>query len=288
MSSNSTEETQSFYGVSKPDYPRAFSSSKIVALTKNGRSILGFGAPAMTYIEEKIFEEIIGQSLSESAYSRAIAWGNLMEQVCYDALELKWEMVSNKHVAHSHHFLKDYWIGACDIKCTDSIGEIKCYGRKKAVAYALCLQEKSIESLKANFDQEYWQMVSNAILNNVDYAEAISFLPDENDMERVRYLIEETDYLSDRLNDPNPWKYRFINECENWELSTINSKRSQIKNITRFRFKVPKEDKEFLTNRVFDAVWVKAWKLINQKDFLNEDQEKDYKNTMELIKYTAS
>ena len=56
-----------------------FTSSDIHKLTSTGRGIHGFGAPAITYIEEKNIERRMGVSIKQEAYSRPMAWGHLME-----------------------------------------------------------------------------------------------------------------------------------------------------------------------------------------------------------------
>ena len=108
--------------------------------------------------------------------------------------------------------------------------------------------KKDIELFKEEFSAEYWQIVSNCCIHNLDVGEAIIYAPYESDMEDVRLFVDE--YVSEKQT--NLWRYRFIQEKENYELPTIPLD-STYNDMTKFSFIVPKEDKDFLESRVLEA-----------------------------------
>lgn len=220
-----------------------FTSSQIYKLCKSDRSGKGLGAPALTYIEEKRYESKLKRSLDNGAYSRDIIWGNLCERRVFELLGLEYEIKSDETKMHP---IIPHWSGSADLVVTgQKIAEIKCYGLKKFCAYAEALESQDLERIKRDFEQEYWQMISNAAINEVPIAEAILYLPYENELPDIREMAEMYDGL-------DQYKYRFISECGAYELSVMPDN-SGYKNLNRFEFKVPKEDIEFLTNRVIEA-----------------------------------
>lgn len=89
-------------------------------------------------------------------------------------------------------------------------------------------------------DKYYWQLVSNSILNNTRYAELIVGVPYYSEMPKVKMLA-----------DGNPDCY-WIAMAGDDELPFLPDG-GYYKNLNIIRFEVPKEDKEFLTNKVIEA-----------------------------------
>jgi hypothetical protein len=236
-----------------------FTSSKIFHLTKPGKGENGFCATALSYIEEKNLERKLGRSIDTGAYSRDMAWGVFLEKRVFDKLEYGYELVSNKTVMHPS--IK-YWSGSTDlIFPLKKIGEIKCYQPKNFAKYTDVLLQKDIELLKTEFPQEYWQMVSNSIINKVPNAEAISYMPYQSELPEIREMAEY-------LDSPDQWKYRFIAESEDSSLAYLPDN-GYYKNLNRFEFEVPQEDKDFLTERVLLA----GSMLINPVMLATHDEE---------------
>lgn len=220
-----------------------FTSSQIWKLCKSDRSGKGFGAPALTYIKEKRMERKLKRSLDTGAFSKDINWGNFMEMRVFNILGLEYQIKSDETKMHQ---TLPHWSGSADLVVPSvKIAEIKCYGLKKFCEYAEAIESKDIERIKNDFEAEYWQMVSNAIINQVPNAEAILYLPYENEMDEIREMAATYD-------GEDQFKYRFIAECQDWELSVMPDD-SEYKNLNQFEFEVPKEDVEFLTNRVIEA-----------------------------------
>ena len=232
-------------------------SSKIHLLCANGRSkspITGntWSSGALTYFEEKRIERKLGRCLDTGGYSRPAAWGIFMEMIVFDHLGLEYKIESKDSTEHPDKEFKDIWSGSRDLIVPNvKIGEIKCYQLKKFAQYTdvitlpitktFTLKHK-IENFKKEFAQEYWQLVSNAILNKVDKAEVLSFAPYESELPGIREWAEN-------YEGADKWKYRFISEEEPENLALLKDN-GHYKNLNMFEFTVPKEDIEFLTEKV--------------------------------------
>lgn len=218
----------------------AFTSSEIYKL-------LGTPKPRATYIEEKKIERRLGRSLNVEAYSRPMAWGHFMELVVFNKfLGMEYEHLAQETKAHDS--IK-FWAGSTDYLVEgEKISDLKSYQPKKFCQYTDVILSEDIQALKNNFKAEYWQLVSNAIINNVSRAEAISFMPYESEIEELRKLA--VDY--DPEDGSDVWKYRFIAEAPLIELPYLPDG-GYYKNFNRFEFEVPQEDKEILINAVLIA-----------------------------------
>ena len=202
----------------------------------------GFSEKGLTYIREKKLERRMGATLDTNAYSQSAAWGIACETVIFSHLGLDYKMQSQDTFLHTNEKLSKYWSGSVDLTVpNEKVAEIKCYQRKNFGFYADCLMQKDVDLLRKDFPKEYWQIVSNAIIHNVDVGEAILFMPFESEMDDLRGMIEET------------WQTRFIFEKENWELPCLPDD-GYYNNIYIFTFEIPKQDKEFLTQRIKEAI----------------------------------
>lgn len=227
-------------------------SSEIYKLIKKGRGKDSFSAPALTYIEEKRIERKLDRSLATNTWSKAIAWGHLMEKVCFDKLEMYYDLVSTETREHHDPEFKDLWKGTPDYVVIEKvISEQKSYQLKNFALYTDCLMKKDIGLLRENFPQEYWQIVSNCCISNMEIGEAISFMPYKSTLEDLRTKLNETDIL-DEWDLGMPWKYRYIIEDELIDLPYIEEG-GYFKELTKFRFVIPEEDIEYLTERVREA-----------------------------------
>jgi len=230
-----------------------FTSSKIHCLVKKGTSV-GFSAAGLTYIKNKALEYKLGRSMDTFAYSQAIAWGNIMEKLLYE-IHLKdmddYSLISSDYRLHPDPELSAHWSGVPDLEITGKlVSEIKCYQLEKFAKYADCLMKKSVDLLRCDFDQEYWQIVSNACINGVTQGEAVVYMPYREELEKIQDIIENTDLLERYSFEP--WQFRFITERHVEDLPYIELG-GYFNNVTRFRFDIPKKDIELLTSRVKEA-----------------------------------
>lgn len=241
-----------------PERLGRFTSSQMHRLMANGRSKGSIGQPFYTYVEEKANEKRMGISFDSDPYTKSIAWGDLMELILHsEVLGPEYKLTSKGTLVHP---IYEYWAGTPDCeKFKDgeliAVSEIKCYQPKKFAEYTNALLKKDVKFLKEKFKQEYYQIVSNACILDVDYGEAISFMPYANQMDNtfdkdgnvtnigIREIINNLDDFEDQN------KYRFISDSPNEDLAVLPND-GFYKNVNKFMFKIPKEDKEQLTERV--------------------------------------
>lgn len=218
-----------------------FTSSKIGVLTAKGKGQNGFSATALTYIKEVNLERKLGRSIKTDAYSKEMAWGTfLQDYVFHNHLEFGWQLCPD--VTDVHPTI-DYWAGSKDLYMPSvKIGEIKCYQPKNFAEYADALLTGDTEVIKDSHPNEYWQGVSNAIINGVSKAELVLFMPYKKELNAIRELAEAYD-------GADQWKYRFISESEDYSLAHLPNN-GYYKNLVRFEFEVPQEDIDLLTEKV--------------------------------------
>lgn len=213
-----------------------FTSSQIYRL-------LGSKRVRETYLEEKAIERRMQSSLDAGGHSQSIAWGNFMELVVFSELGLEYQIMSNTTVIHPDH---KFWAGSCDLLVPKKkIAEIKCYQKKNFALYTDAILKKDTELLKKDFASEYWQIVSNAIINQVPNGEAITYMPYESQLPELRALAENHD-------GADQWKYRFITELPGSHLPLLKDG-GYYKSVNKFEFEIPKEDIEKLTNVVLES-----------------------------------
>lgn len=229
-----------------------FTSSNIWKLTTSDRSGKTFGSAGLTYIKEKSAERYLCRSVDLGKDSQATVWGKVAEHFCnFFHLDLSYQLISNKTVVHPKY---DFWTGSPDAKKLDTVGEIKCFEPKKYFALSMALlklneNQITIEDFKKEFDDIYWQVVSNSILLNTKYAEIIAFMPNEEQLLEIRQSIEETNVLE--LLGIDPWKARYIYEEPISHLPFV--KNENYPTFVSHKFEPSVEDKVFLTKRVLDA-----------------------------------
>jgi hypothetical protein len=230
--------------INNSDRIGSFTSSEIHNLMTTGRGTYGFGAPAMTYIKEKNLERKLGRSIRPETHTRSIAWGNLIEKYVFEhKLGLEYEIHSKNTNVHP---TISYWSGTKDlIVAGKKIGEIKCYEPKHFAEYVDCLISQDVEKIKKECPEEYWQMVSNAIINQVPNAEAICYMPYRSELPNIRLYASNYD-------DFDQWKYRFITESEDEALAWLPDG-GYYTDLNRFEFEVPARDIEALTEAVKKA-----------------------------------
>lgn len=238
-------------------------SSDIVALVSNGRKKDEPGAPFYTYVQECVMERFFKQRLENDTEVLAMAWGKLCEKVVHKKLGL--EYVFQSDVTYVHPVFSE-WVGTPDgtkiVKTkVDTVTDTKCPLTRKAF-YNLISALYDFDGLtvikKNNVDlnevihlirkaskegeKYYWQLVSNACILDCEFAELIVYMPYFEDIE---YIKTE----NQKLESP----YWLVERAKEDELPYIY-KESGIDDLNVIRFKVPQEDKDFLTGRVKLAI----------------------------------
>lgn len=220
-----------------------FTSSEIWKLTKEGRKAGEFGAPALTYIREKRFERKLKRSINSEATSRPIIWGKFLESRVHSLIDLSYKYVFDETLKHPKY---SFWSGSPDLinDAEGLIADIKCPQPKNFCELIEACNEGK-ESLKNDFPEYWFQLVSNAIITNKDKAELIVYMPYESELEEIRDDASQYD-------GAEPWKYRFIAEVDKSELAYLPDE-SEYTNLNIFRFDITTDDKDELTNKVLKA-----------------------------------
>ena len=209
----------------------------------------GFNSAGLTYIKDKQIEMRMNTCIDGDFYSRASAWGIFMEMFVYNGIGHGYEMCSTSTVLHPKY--GNYWSGSVDLLILNTdikvigISEIKSYQKRNFALYSDCLRQKNIDLLKKEFPKEYWQIISNACIHNVDIGEAIIYMPYKKDIPDIQEMASNYD-------GADQWKYKFICDSDIDELPCIEND-GYYKDICKFRFEIPKEDKIFLTSRIIEA-----------------------------------
>lgn len=231
----------------------SFSSSEIYNLTKKDKSGKGFGVPALTYIAEKNMARRLGRSLTSETNSRPTTWGKLLEPFAFSKLGFDYDLVSTETITHPDY---PFWVGSPDVKGKNIVGDIKCPMTLKSFCQLVDPVKseytgKEIEQIQAIRDGHpsgeayYWQLVSNAILTNSDYAELIVYVPFRSDIPGIRLAA---------MDDP---KFKWVEYADDWELPFL-IEGNHYHDLNIIHFAVPQSDKDLLTDCV-----ERAGKLLN-------------------------
>ncbi len=211
--------------------------------SSNIYKLVGAPKPIQTYIDQKNLERRLNKSIETDAYSQAMAWGIFLEQRVFELLGMEYELCSDQTDLHPEI---SFWAGSKDLKVEKvKIGEIKCFQLENFAYYTDAILKKDTEYLKKEFPKEYWQAVSNSIINQVPNAEIISYCPYYSELDEIKQMA--LDYGGD-----DTWKYRFIYEKPHIELPHLDEG-GFYKNLNRFEFEVPKSDRDLLTEKVKEA-----------------------------------
>jgi|SRR6185312_13762096 len=223
-----------------------FSSSEIFALNTLSRDKKSFGAPALTYIKKKNQERRLGRSIQTESNARPLTWGKTLEARVFDLLGLEYSLLSLETIVHPKY---NFWCGSADGKKENTIIDIKCPITLDSFCdlvdplYDGLVGIDAMNQIRDNHksgEQYYWQLVSNAILNNCDYAELIVYMP---------YASEITEIKKEVDGIPNCYWIAMAGEDE---LPFIKDG-GFYKNLNIIRFEVPEEDKTLLTENVIKA-----------------------------------
>lgn len=224
-----------------------FTSSKIYRLCGS----LKDGSPSKafySYVEDIKYEIYMGRSIEVNSNTKTLKWGSIGEIVLFNLLGLEYQM---EHKATIKHKTISNYSGTPDLKTELKVGEIKCPYPKQFAKATLCLLKKDIELVKEELPVYYWQVLSNAILLDLDIVEIIVYMPYLDELIEIIQQIEDTNFLE--RNELNPNDYYFMRQDDINTLPFLPND-SKMSNINRFEFEVPKQDKEFLLERIKLAV----------------------------------
>lgn len=215
-----------------------FSSSNIWKLMTNDKSGKDFGVKGKTYIKQVFHELNLGRSINPERDSRPTSWGKFVETRAFDLLGLEYRLVSDERLVHPEY---DFWTGAPDLlKREDTVCDVKCPVSLEVFCDKIAAL-KNIDTYRNEFPEDYWQLVSNAILSGRKFAEAVIYVPYLHELKEIR---EAASNYSGNQN-----KIAWIGWAEDEELPYV-IEGGKYKNLNIVRFEVSEEDKEALTKRV--------------------------------------
>lgn len=223
-----------------------FTSSKIVALTSNGKAKDSFGAPFYTYVAETNMERELNRSLGNEQDAQALRWGKLCEKRVFDLLPLSYRLCSDETIEHRH--IK-CWAGSPDcMEGEDVVGDVKCPLTLKSFCNLVRPLILGLEGMDAinwirenhkDGDKYYWQLISNACITGAKKCRLIVYVPYRSELEKIRELARE---------QPGNKLYSIINS-EDAELPYLCDD-GFYKNLNIIEFPVTEFDRNFLTERV--------------------------------------
>lgn len=222
-----------------------FTSSQIYRL-------LGTDKVMNTYIKEKLREKKLKTSINIEVTSHSLSWGTVMQKYVFDKhLELGYKYEMDKPKIHK----SSAWVGSEDVVSTDCVGEIKCpVSRISFCDYADVIECQDVELLKKEQPEAYWQIVSNCEILDKKYGELIVWMPYVNEFPHIMKFIEDIDDFD--LQKDIQW----VIHAPIIRLPCIPDD-SFYKNINRFKFEVPIEDRMLLIERI-----TKAYKILKSID----------------------
>lgn len=226
----------------------SFTSSQIHLLAAKGKGENGFSAGAITYIKSRRQERKLMRSVDVEVKSKDMLWGLCLEGFVASLLDdFGYELISQESKMHPKYM---FWAGSTDmLKNKVKVGDIKCYKPLNFSELSDAILECDSSLFKETHPKEYWQLVSNAIINEVPNAESIAFMPS------IDQLPEIADYIS-QMDELEQLKYEFIyNDIvnERFEKLPFLPASSDYSPLNRFEFQVPEEDVNFITKRVLLA-----------------------------------
>ena len=239
-----------------------FTSSEIVALTKMNRKGDDFGEPALKYINQCNMERRLGRSLDGELEAKPTNYGKFVEPLLFSMLQEEYTYNSSQTLVHPKY---SHWVGTpdgykktkkrtvVDTKCPFTL-ESFCnlvnplYDGLEGLDVMNALRNGYTDKNGLNHakhtdgEKYYWQLVSNACIDDCECAELIVYCPFESELEVI---------ISQAVESGNPSAY-FIANGNPKTLPCIKDG-GFYNNINIISFEVPIEDKEFLTELVEKA-----------------------------------
>lgn len=214
-----------------------FSSSSAWRLMTNNTSGKPFGAQGLSYIRQVNNELKLGRAINPEREARPTSWGTLVERRAFDLLPTDYQHVTDVRLFHPSL----PWSGAPDLKKVNTVGDIKGPFSLDVFCNKLKALEK-LEVYKKEFQADYWQHISNAVLMEVNglkvtHFEAVIYCPYQSELADIRSMAE---------GDP---RYYWIWSASDEELPFILDG-GNFKNLNVFRFEIPQADKLAMIERV--------------------------------------
>ena len=198
----------------------------------------------LTYIKQVKYEQRHKKPLNREAFSKPTSWGIFLEKRAFDLVDdLEYRLVSKKRYVHQ---TIENWSGMPDLEKPLHVGDIKCPVNLEVFSDKLEAL-KDIEVYKVEYDEDYWQLISNACLlesngMKIEKIVAVLYVPFESELEDIH-------------DDTNNWEgdpslVFWINNAGKDELPHLLDEQDYYNNMNIFTFDIPREDMNYLTERV--------------------------------------
>lgn len=222
----------------------------------------GFGKAAITYINQCNMERRLGRSLDSELDAKPTNWGKFVEPLLFQLLDGEYTYNSQDTLTHPEY---DFWKGTPDgFKITENktLVDAKCPFTLESFCKLISPLYNDFDGMDAmnalrngftdktglfqaahgDADKYYWQLVSNAIIDDCSHAELIIYCPYESELSVIQKVAVESG---------NPSAYFIANGSKN-SLPYLKDD-GFYKNINTISFEVPENDKILLTETVKKA-----------------------------------
>lgn len=205
--------------------------------------LMGTPKPRATYIAECNMERRLERGLSNDHSARPTTWGHLAEKQAFSLLGTEYSLISQETIQHPEI---DCWAGSPDGVTKTSVIDIKCpYTMKSFCELMEVIENGTVETLKNEYPEYFWQLVSNGILTGKDQAELIVYVPYYEELNDIRIMAEDEEIQ--QLH-----KVYWIANSMNDELPYLN-KGGYYRNLNVFSFTIPQYEKDALIDQILEC-----------------------------------
>lgn len=222
----------------------------------------GFGRAAITYINQCNMERRLGRSLDNELDAKPTNWGKFLEPLLFSLLDGEYTYNSSDTLTHPEF---DMWVGTPDgFKITENktVVDTKCPFTLESFCKLINPLYNDLEGMDAmnalrngytdktglfqpphsDADKYYWQLVSNACIDDCTHAELIVYCPYESELSVIQAAA---------IQSGNPSAY-FIANGSPQSLPSVPDD-GFYRNINIISFEIPQSDKDILTETVRKA-----------------------------------
>lgn len=217
------------------------------------------GKAAITYINQCNMERRLGRSLDSEIDSKPCNWGKFVEPLLFSLLDDEYTYNSNDTLVHP---LFNYWVGTPDgfkITTKKTVVDAKCpftlesFCKLVAPLYNDLTGMEAMNAIRFGFkdktgllqpphqdgDKFYWQLISNACIDDCEAAELIVYCPYESELSVIQSVATQS-------GEPSAY---FIANGSKKSLPYLKDD-GFYKNINIISFDIPQSDKDLLTETV--------------------------------------
>lgn len=220
------------------------------------------GKAAITYINQCNMERRLGRSLENELDAKPCNWGKFLEPLLFSLLDGEYTYNSSDTLTHPE---LDYWVGTPDgFKITENktVVDAKCpftlesfckltgplyegyegMDAMKALINGYTAKNGLFQAAHSDAEKYYWQIVSNACIDDCTHGELIVYCPYESELAVIQ---------AQAVQSGEPSAY-FIANGSKKTLPNIPDE-GFYQNINIISFEIPQEDKDLLTETVIKA-----------------------------------